>query len=53
MTHDVLYEYFESGTSAFFSHISEIMRKYRLVSAQGKDIYIPGANMEDRLTKED
>ena len=52
-THDIVHELFGSGTAGFFNHVSKVMRKNRLVGADGKDIYMPGANKKNRMERED
>ena len=52
-THDVIHEIFGQATSSIFNHVSKVMRKNRLVRADGKDVYMPGANKRNRMKQED
>ena len=48
-SHDILHELFGVATAKILMHTSLITRKERLVSYEGKDIYLPGYNKRNRL----
>lgn len=49
LTHDTLHEFFGHVTAKTVNQIALTMRKRKLVSATGKDIYLPDVDKEDRL----
>ena len=48
-THDILHELFGVATTKILSHTALITRKERVVSFEGKDIYLPGYKKRNRL----
>ena len=53
LTHDIIHEIFGPATSGIFNHVSKVMRKNRLVRADGKDVYLPGVHKKDRVKRND
>ena len=49
LTHDTLHEFFGHVTTKTVNQIALTMRKRKLVSATGKDIYLPDVDKKDRL----
>ena len=49
LTHNTLHELFGHLTAKLGKHIALTMRKRKLVSATGKDIYLPDVDKQDRL----
>ena len=52
LTHDTLHEFFGYVKTTPAKHLTLTMRKRKLVSAAGKDIYLPGVERKDRLDSE-
>lgn len=52
LTHDSLHEFFGHVTTKVTKQLALTMRKRRLVSASGKDIYLPDVEKKDRLSSE-
>ena len=48
-THAILHELFGVATTKILTHIALITRKERIVSFEGKDIYLPGYKKKNRL----
>ena len=49
LTHDSLHEFFGHVTTKVVNQLSLTMKKRKLVSASGKDIYLPDVEKKDRL----
>lgn len=49
LTHDTLHEFFGYVTAEVSRQLALTMRKKRLVSAEGKDIYLPDMDKKNRL----
>lgn len=53
LTHDTLHEFFGYVTAEVIKQLALTMRKKKLVSASGKDIYLPDVDKKDRLESSD
>ena len=49
LTHDTLHEFFGYVTAEVSKQLALTMRKSKLVSASGEDIYLPDVDEKDRL----
>lgn len=49
LTHDTLHEFFGYVTAEVSKQLALTMRKKKLVSASGEDIYLPDVDKKDRL----
>ena len=49
LTHDTLHEFFGYITAECSAQLALTMREKRLVSASGKDIYLPDVDKDDRM----
>ena len=49
LTHDTLHEFFGYITAECSAQLALTMREKKLVSASGKDIYLPDVDKDDRL----
>ena len=49
LTHDTLHEFFGYVTAEVSKQLALTMRENKLVSASGKDIYLPDVDRKDRL----
>ncbi len=52
LTHDSLHEFFGYVSTKVVNQLSLTMKKRKLVSASGKDIYLPDVDKKDRLNSE-
>ena len=49
LTHDTLHEFFGYITAECSAQLALTMREKKLVSASGKDIYLPDVDKDDRM----